>query len=152
MAVDPDALAKAFVDHYYATFDNNRAGLATLYQDGSMLTFEGAKFMGTASIASKLTSLPFTLCQHTIATVDCQPSGPHGGIIVFVSGNIATSAEEQQRPHKFSQVGKLTIPSCLSRSRAHVIVEVVRRRACALVRDDMTPDLICSDLIRAPLL
>jgi glycine/serine hydroxymethyltransferase len=123
--MDPDALAKAFVDHYYATFDTNRAGLATLYQDGSMLTFEGAKFMGAANIASKLTSLPFALCQHTIATVDCQLSGPQGGMIVFVSGNIATSAEEQQRPHKFSQVGQPyhpipLFPASLSRSRVIV--------------------------------
>lgn len=32
MAQDPDAVAKAFVDHYYNTFDTNRSALATLYQ------------------------------------------------------------------------------------------------------------------------
>ncbi|KAI3452583.1 hypothetical protein Pfo_009247 [Paulownia fortunei] len=72
--MDPDAVAKAFVEHYYSTFDTNRAGLANLYQDSSMLTFEGQKFQGAQSITAKLTSLPFQQCQHHITTVDCQPS------------------------------------------------------------------------------
>lgn len=32
---------QAFADHYYNTFDTNRAGLGSLYQDQSLLTFEG---------------------------------------------------------------------------------------------------------------
>lgn len=78
---DFEAVAKAFTTHYYATFDKNRAGLAALYTDQSMLTFEGrererertqtvfyldsfhsnviqhkgAKFMGKANIHKKLT-------------------------------------------------------------------------------------------------
>ena len=60
--MDPDAVAKAFVDHYYQTFDSNRAALAGLYQDGSMLTFEGEKFLGGAAIAGKIGSLPFQQC------------------------------------------------------------------------------------------
>ncbi|KAK9062770.1 hypothetical protein SSX86_019960 [Deinandra increscens subsp. villosa] len=39
--MDPDAVAKPFVEHYYSTFDTNRATLANLYQESSMLTFEG---------------------------------------------------------------------------------------------------------------
>ncbi|KAK3443353.1 hypothetical protein EUGRSUZ_B03507 [Eucalyptus grandis] len=77
--MDPDAVAKAFVEHYYSTFDANRGGLANLYQEGSMLTFEGQKIQGSQSIVSKLTSLPFQQCQHSITTVDCQPSGPLAG-------------------------------------------------------------------------
>ncbi|GJN15632.1 hypothetical protein PR202_gb02565 [Eleusine coracana subsp. coracana] len=96
MAMDPDAVARAFVEHYYATFDTNRAALATLYQDGSMLTFEGDKILGTTHITNKLTSLPFQQCQHTIATVDCQPSGPQGGMLVFVSGSIRTSPNPEE--------------------------------------------------------
>ncbi|KAK3122239.1 hypothetical protein QOZ80_8AG0638870 [Eleusine coracana subsp. coracana] len=104
MAMDPDAVARAFVEHYYATFDTNRAALATLYQDGSMLTFEGDKILGTTHITNKLTSLPFQQCQHTIATVDCQPSGPQGGMLVFVSGSIRTSPNPEEHPLRFSQV------------------------------------------------
>ncbi|KAL5223330.1 hypothetical protein ABZP36_028043 [Zizania latifolia] len=103
--MDPDAVAKAFVEHYYRTFDSNRPALVSLYQDGSMLTFEGQKFLGPAAIAGKLGSLPFAQCQHDIATVDCQPSGPQGGMLVFVSGSLRTGPEEH--PLKFSQMFQL---------------------------------------------
>ncbi|KAG6402881.1 hypothetical protein SASPL_135095 [Salvia splendens] len=99
--MDPDSVSKAFVEHYYSTFDSNRAGLANLYQDGSMLTFEGQKIMGSANIVAKLTGLPFQQCQHQISTVDCQPSGPAGGMVVFVSGNLQLAGE--QHVLKFSQ-------------------------------------------------
>ncbi|XP_051141188.1 nuclear transport factor 2A-like isoform X2 [Andrographis paniculata] len=100
--MDPDAVAKAFVDHYYSTFDANRAGLASLYQEGSMLTFEGEKILGSQNIVTKLTNLPFQQCQHRITTVDCQPSGPAGGMLVFVSGNLQLGGE--QHALKFSQL------------------------------------------------
>ncbi|CAN6464715.1 unnamed protein product [Victoria cruziana] len=67
-----------------------------------MLTFEGQKIQGAQNIAAKLTSLPFQQCQHSITTVDCQPSGPAGGMLVFVSGNLQLSGE--QHPLKFSQM------------------------------------------------
>ena len=41
---DFNGVATAFVDHYYNTFDTNRAGLASLYTDQSMLSFEGQQF------------------------------------------------------------------------------------------------------------
>ncbi|CAN4081775.1 unnamed protein product [Withania somnifera] len=100
--MDPDSVARAFVDHYYTTFDTNRAGLANLYQEGSMLNFEGQKYQGAQSIASKLTGLPFPQCKHQINTVDCQPSGPAGGMLVFVSGNLSLPGE--QHALKFSQM------------------------------------------------
>ncbi|CAM8876369.1 unnamed protein product [Rhodiola kirilowii] len=55
--MDPDAVAKAFVEHYYSTFDANRAGLANLYQDNSMPTFEGQKTQGSQNIVAKLTAV-----------------------------------------------------------------------------------------------
>lgn len=100
--MDPDAVAKAFVEHYYSTFDANRPGLVSLYQEGSMLTFEGQKIQGSQNIVAKLTSLPFQQCKHNITTVDCQPSGPAGGMLVFVSGNLQLAGE--QHALKFSQV------------------------------------------------
>ncbi|XP_008798933.1 nuclear transport factor 2B-like [Phoenix dactylifera] len=100
--MDPDALAKAFVEHYYRTFDTSRPGLGNLYQEGSMLTFEGAKTQGAQAIVAKLTSLPFQQCQHNVSTVDCQPSGPAGGMLVFVSGSLQLAGE--QHPLKFSQM------------------------------------------------
>ncbi|XP_049405538.1 nuclear transport factor 2B-like [Solanum stenotomum] len=100
--MDPNELAKAFVEHYYSTFDTNRAGLGNLYQEGSMLTFEGIKTQGSQNIVAKLTCLPFQQCQHTITTTDCQPSGPAGGMIVVVSGHLQLAGEHHAL--KFGQM------------------------------------------------
>ncbi|CAA0827191.1 nuclear transport factor 2A [Striga hermonthica] len=43
---------KTLVSHYYTTFDSNLAGLANMYQEGSMLTFEGEKIMGAHNIVA----------------------------------------------------------------------------------------------------
>lgn len=100
MATDPDAVGKAFTDHYYATFDTNRQNLAGLYQDQSLLTFEGQKFQGVQQILGKLTTLPFQQCQHRISSLDSQPS-TSGGILVFVTGQLLPEGESN--PLKFSQ-------------------------------------------------
>ncbi|KAK4377071.1 hypothetical protein RND71_003367 [Anisodus tanguticus] len=92
--MEAETVSKAFVDHYYSTFDTNRAGLGNLYQENSMLTFEGIKTQGSQNIVAKLTSLPFQLCQHTITTIDCQPSGPASGMLVLVSGNLQLAGEQ----------------------------------------------------------
>lgn len=102
MAADPDSVAQAFVNHYYQTFDNNRPALGNLYQDSSMLSFEGAKTQGAQAIVAKLTGLPFQQCAHQISTIDCQLSGPAGGMIVFVSGSLQLAGE--QHTLKFSQM------------------------------------------------
>ncbi|GFS33896.1 nuclear transport factor 2A [Actinidia rufa] len=70
--MDPDAVVKVFVEHYYTTFNSNQEGLANLYQESSMLTLEGQNIQGSQSIVAKLTSLPFQQCQHAITAVDCQ--------------------------------------------------------------------------------
>ncbi|KAL6846803.1 hypothetical protein ACP4OV_024251 [Aristida adscensionis] len=100
--MDPDSVARAFVDHYYTTFDTNRAALAALYQEASVLTFEGERFVGAAAVAGKLASLQFGACKHQVTTVDCQPSGPAGGMLVFVSG--ALQLADGEHPLKFSQM------------------------------------------------
>ncbi|KAI7839551.1 hypothetical protein COHA_006678 [Chlorella ohadii] len=100
MAGDPEAVAKAFTDHYYSTFDTARPNLAGLYQDQSMLTFEGQKFQGTQAIMGKLTSLPFQACKHHISSLDAQPS-LSGGVLVFVTGQLLPEGETN--PLKFSQ-------------------------------------------------
>eukprot|EP01018_Ginkgo_biloba_P021230 Gb_33382 [translate_table: standard] len=98
-----EGVAKAFVDHYYYLFDNDRASLVSLYNEpSSMLTFEGHKIQGAQNISFKLNSLPFDQCKHYISTIDCQQSGLAGGIIVFVSGNLQLPGEEHQL--RFSQM------------------------------------------------
>ncbi|CAK7351017.1 unnamed protein product [Dovyalis caffra] len=97
-----DVVGKAFVDHYYNLFDNDRSSLASLYQPTSMLTFEGQKTFGVTDISCKLNNLPFEKCKHIISTVDSQPSAFGGGIVVLVSGSLQLPAEEH--PLRFSQM------------------------------------------------
>ncbi|GAD99155.1 nuclear transport factor 2 [Paecilomyces variotii No. 5] len=95
------SIAQQFVDFYYKTFDENRAGLAALYRDQSMLTFETSSVQGTAGIVEKLTSLPFQKVAHQLATLDAQPSSESGGILVMVTG--ALLIDEEQKPMSYTQ-------------------------------------------------
>ncbi|CAN6196546.1 unnamed protein product [Urochloa humidicola] len=99
--MDLDSMAKAFVDQYYTTFDTNRAALVGMFQEGSMFSFGGEKFIGATAIVTKLTSLQFSSCKHQVITIDCQASGPTGGMLVFVTG---TMHFESEPPLKFSQL------------------------------------------------
>lgn len=54
MAANFQEVASQFVPFYYNTFDTNREGLASLYRDTSMLTYESASVMGVAAIVDKL--------------------------------------------------------------------------------------------------
>ncbi|KAI5656839.1 hypothetical protein M9H77_25632 [Catharanthus roseus] len=104
-----EIVGKAFVDHYYNLFDNDRPSLASLYQPTSMLTFEGQKIQGTEDITNKLIQLPFEQCHHLISTIDVQPSSATdtatataGGILIFVSGSLQLLGEDH--PLRFSQM------------------------------------------------
>lgn len=96
-----DLVGKAFADHYYHLFDNDRPALSSLYKPSSMLTFEDHKIQGVEEITAKLTSLPFDQCQHVNSTIDSQPSFS-GGIVVFISGSLQLPGEEHHL--RFSQV------------------------------------------------
>ncbi|BAB90110.1 putative nuclear transport factor Ntf2p [Oryza sativa Japonica Group] len=101
-----DVVARAFVEYYYQTFDTNRAALAALYGQTSMLSFEGHMVAGAEEIGRKLLGLPFEQCRHAVCTVDCQPTPSFpGGILVFVSGNLQLAGEEHQL--RFSQMFQL---------------------------------------------
>ncbi|GAV90779.1 NTF2 domain-containing protein, partial [Cephalotus follicularis] len=97
-----EMVGKAFVDHYYHLFDNNRAALVSLYQPTSTLTFEGQQILGVDKISNKLNNLPFDQCRHVISTIDSQPSSSTGGILVFVSGCLQLQGEEHHL--RFSQM------------------------------------------------
>ncbi|KAL2919452.1 Nuclear transport factor 2 [Polyrhizophydium stewartii] len=102
---DINAIAKSFVDFYYSTFDRNRAELAPLYKEFSMMSFEGQQFRG-ADIVEKLQSLPFQRVQHQVVTVDAQPSNPQAGpLLVTVTGRLLV--DDEQNPQHFSQTFQL---------------------------------------------
>merc|ERR1711904_115929 len=91
------------------TFDSNRAGLSTLYNDQSLMTFEGEQFQGGPTIWQKLSSLPFAQVRHNIIRVDCQPNPVNNGIVVFVIGDMQT--DQNPTPLKYGQVFQLVQPS-----------------------------------------
>lgn len=102
MEEQTEIVGRAFVDHYYNLFDNDRSSVGALYQPSSMFSFEGQKLLGSEDISAKLNALPFGQCRHVISTIDSQPSSFAGGIIVFVSGSIQLLGEDH--PLRFSQV------------------------------------------------
>merc|ERR1712154_527513 len=85
---DINAIGKSFVEHYYKLFDTNRQGLANLFQDKSMLSYCGEGYQGQQKIMQKLVNgMKFQQIQHSPKTLDCQPSGA-GGLLVVVTGQV----------------------------------------------------------------
>ncbi|KAB8291424.1 hypothetical protein EYC80_010098 [Monilinia laxa] len=97
-------VAKQFTEFYYNQFDADRNQLATLYRENSMLTFESASVLGAGAIVQKLGSLPFEKVKHQVSTLDAQPSGEHGGILILITGAFV---DEEQRPMNYSQAFQL---------------------------------------------
>ncbi|KAG0173169.1 Nuclear transport factor 2 [Apophysomyces sp. BC1034] len=102
---DFTTIASQFVNFYYQTFDADRNGLAALYRNQSMLTFEGQQTSGVTNIVEKLVSLPFAKVAHKVTTIDAQPSTANGSIIVIVTGVLLI--DEEQNPQMFSQTFQL---------------------------------------------
>ncbi|KAJ7796879.1 hypothetical protein B0H14DRAFT_2913316 [Mycena olivaceomarginata] len=103
MAANIDAVATQFVDFYYKTFDSDRNQLASLYRDGSMLTFEGAQIAGATSITDKLVNLPFQKVLHKVTTKDAQPSSSSvASLLVSVTGLLVV--DDSPNPLQFSQI------------------------------------------------
>eukprot|EP01004_Peranema_trichophorum_P000583 NODE_10646_length_500_cov_85.198939_g9995_i0.p1 GENE.NODE_10646_length_500_cov_85.198939_g9995_i0~~NODE_10646_length_500_cov_85.198939_g9995_i0.p1 ORF type:complete len:121 (-),score=12.31 NODE_10646_length_500_cov_85.198939_g9995_i0:80-442(-) len=98
--MDFKAVGEAFVQHYYNTFDTNRAALVSLYRDQSLMTFEGTQVQGQQKIMEKFGSLTFQTVKHECQTIDCQPSIT-GGVMVMVAGLLKT---DNDPPHRFSQM------------------------------------------------
>lgn len=75
---DFQAVGQQFIAHYYAQLTQNRAGLATLYNANSMLTYEGEQFMGVQQIGEKMGALPNLTFDNASAAIDLQPSANDG--------------------------------------------------------------------------
>jgi hypothetical protein len=98
---DFNAVGGQFVNFYYNVFQTNRAGLSELFNEHSMLSFEGEHFKGVANIVQKFQSLGMNTIAHQILTQDIQPSSSPGGIIVFVTGQLKM---DEDAPLRFTQV------------------------------------------------
>ncbi|ROT43343.1 nuclear transport factor 2 [Sodiomyces alkalinus F11] len=103
-ANDFSEIARQFVEFYYNQFDSDRKGLASLYREQSMLTFESGSVLGAGPIVEKLSSLPFEKVKHQVSTLDSQPT-VEGGILILITG--ALLVDEEQRPMNFTQAFQL---------------------------------------------
>lgn len=103
-AEQADAIGKQFADHYYNTFKTDRNQLGRLYQEQSILTWEGRRFIGQQAVAQHMAGLPFGKIDFRLTTVDCQPA-PNNCIMVFTTGQLLTEGESN--PLKFSQLFQL---------------------------------------------
>lgn len=95
-------VGEQFVQHYYNTFDTNRSQLGPLYNETSMMTWEGEQFQGSQAIVQKLGSLAFTKVQHQVVKCDCQPGIGDNGVLIFVTGHLIV--DDNQNPLKFAQI------------------------------------------------
>ncbi|KAJ2381242.1 Nuclear transport factor 2 [Coemansia sp. RSA 2559] len=103
---DLEAIGKQFVEFYYQTFDSNRSGLASLYRNVSMMTWEGSPYQGAESIVEKITSLPFQRVAHKITTIDVQPSLPNvKSAVIVVTGQLLV--DEETKPQQYTQMFQL---------------------------------------------
>merc|ERR1719416_89860 len=94
-------VGEQFAQHYYQSFDSNRASLAPLYVDTSMMSWEGEQFQGAQNIVQKLASLPFQRVQHQVVKCDCQPTLGDNGVVVFVIGKLLV--DDNANPLMFAQ-------------------------------------------------
>ncbi|TYJ58792.1 hypothetical protein B9479_000628 [Cryptococcus floricola] len=100
---DPTSIAQQFTQFYYQQFDSDRNGLASLYRDNSMMTWESTQIQGSAAIVEKLVSLPFAKVQHKVVTIDAQPSSLSvASLIVLVTGQLLV--DDGQNALQFTQV------------------------------------------------
>ena len=100
-----DQIAEQFLNHYYSTFQTNRPGLATLYQQDSTMTFEGEIFTGQQAIAGKFQALPFQSILFQVVTKDIQMGINQNCLLIFVNGTLRIDNEANNL--KFSQMFQL---------------------------------------------
>jgi len=97
-----ETIGKAFVEQYYALFDDpqRRPQLINLYNaEQSLMTFEGQQMQGAAKIMEKIASLTFQKIAHVITAVDSQPTFD-GGVLINVLGQLKT---DEDPPQSFTQ-------------------------------------------------
>ncbi|OQR82775.1 nuclear transport factor [Achlya hypogyna] len=95
-------IGNAFVQHYYSTFDANRAALASLYSNSSTLSFDKDTFQGQQAILEKLSKLPQT--QHRVDTTVIQPSVSDNAILIVVTGKLVI---DNGNPLQYAQTFQL---------------------------------------------
>ncbi|XP_054631615.1 nuclear transport factor 2 isoform X1 [Dunckerocampus dactyliophorus] len=88
-----ELIGTGFVRHYYHLFENDRAKLADLYIQESLLTWEGDKLRGKEPIMKKLLNLDFKKIEHTITAQDHQPT-PDNCVLSMVVGQLKADNDQ----------------------------------------------------------
>lgn len=96
-----DEVGKGFVNQYYGVFCTNRAQLAGVYRDSSLMTWSGEQLQGIQNIMGKMGNMTFQTCQFKPEDIDCHPS-LSGGVIVVVNGEC--HLDQESHPLKFNDV------------------------------------------------
>mmetsp|Transcript_9137 Transcript_9137/g.26106 ORF Transcript_9137/g.26106 Transcript_9137/m.26106 type:complete len:124 (+) Transcript_9137:116-487(+) len=81
-----EEVAKAFVGHFYQSFDSNVDALAGLFNPTSMMTFEGQQFQGPENIIGKLKGVGKVV--HAVKSMDVQPGNTPSSLMIFVTGTV----------------------------------------------------------------
>lgn len=97
--MDFNEVAQAFAGFYHDAILKGIDDVIGLYRGHSMMTCETNQVTGLDNIKERLS--PFTKSQREIATLDAQPGGPGGSIIVLITGLV--KLEGQDHPQKYSQ-------------------------------------------------
>ncbi|KAK8821723.1 nuclear transport factor 2 [Blastocystis sp. ATCC 50177/Nand II] len=79
-------LGKSFITYFYQSYDGDRTALQGIYQDCSMLTFEGQEYLGTQAIMTKIAGIGARFA-HNIQSMDIQPTSD-GSIMIVCTGEI----------------------------------------------------------------
>jgi len=94
-------IARSFVSHYYKTFDTNRPALKNLYREKSMMTYEKDAMQGGEKIMKYLLEgVKYRKIMHKPSTMDVQPSGANG-LLIVVTGDV--KVDEEKNALKFTE-------------------------------------------------
>ena len=96
-----DEVGKGFVNQYYAIFSANRAQLAGVYRETSLMTWVGEQMQGATAIMGRMQTLSFQKIAFKPEDIDCHPS-LSGGVIVVVNGEC--HLDEERHPLRYNDV------------------------------------------------
>jgi len=97
-------VSKAFIQHYFTTYDTNRENLASLYRNSSYLSHEGTECSGPQAIVARFNALPKVQHDGNSLTVDVQCVNGTQIVFMFISGQMSIDGAN---PLKFAQMFQL---------------------------------------------
>lgn len=87
-----EIIGEGFVAQYYQFFGSNRAAVAGVYRDSSLMTWSKAQLQGTQAIMEKFRSLTLGQARFQPQEIDCHPTAT-GGVLVVVNGEVVVEGE-----------------------------------------------------------